>query len=546
MGKKRRDGRAARRGNNTSPSNAGARNSGGGLQQTTTGIRYNNGIHNGVYEGEIQDGVPHGTGKLEFDNGDVYDGEWKDGNRHRKGIYRFADGELYSGELVDGNPHGRGDYKWADGRVYEGEFANGQQHGLGKMTWPSGLAYEGEWVAGRKHGRGTMKLPTGETREGIWMKGKFAKRKLRSQRSQQQRAENNVATKSCENCGVDDYHYRLQVCTGCNLALYCSEACQKAASRSHRRICNIISELPSRDADRLTLEYDRDKMVDLDAGLRYATKHMSNLKHLQINLREMANGDALKLSTKQLSSLLRSKKGALDSLFLTSDDRHPEVHVTFEHDTVWKELYRLKQLRLDYMSFDDVQPIHDIINQQRNTLMVLSIPYLDIDWHKAKCRRSVAQAVSSCKHLVKLDLQGCGLMDSDLKIMLQDLPSLRILRLTRDTRDNHQFTDNTLRGVRKIFEGCPHLRSFYTSTRKLSYNDFRSLLDIAPQLLHLSLSDEVGLSDGELGEVIEATGDALSANTREKYDRRKDILDDFWSKEEDPDVANEWAGVFEG
>ena len=118
--------------------------------------------------------MPHGTGKLEFDNGDVYDGEWKDGNRHRKGIYRFADGELYSGELVDGNPHGRGDYKWADGRVYEGEFANGQQHGLGKMTWPSGLAYEGDRVGGREEARaGDDEAPHGRNPRGGLDEGKI-------------------------------------------------------------------------------------------------------------------------------------------------------------------------------------------------------------------------------------------------------------------------------------------------------------------------------------------------------------------------------------
>ena len=64
MGKKRRDGRASKRGNdNCASSNAGARYSGGGgSQQTTTGIRYGN----GTYVGELKDGKPHGEGTMEF------------------------------------------------------------------------------------------------------------------------------------------------------------------------------------------------------------------------------------------------------------------------------------------------------------------------------------------------------------------------------------------------------------------------------------------------------------------------------------------------
>ncbi|KAL9188910.1 hypothetical protein ACHAXT_011400 [Thalassiosira profunda] len=316
MGKKRRDGRASsKRGNNNcASSNAGARNSdGGGLQHTATGIRYNN----GTYTGQLKGGRPHGQGRMKFENGDIYEGEMKDGVIHGKGVYRYADGNVYDGEWKDGDKHGsgtftwgdgdvyegpwvagkeqgRGTYRWEDGKVYEGEFVGGDMHGRGTLTYSWGSVYEGEFKEGEEHGKGALKYPSGEIFEGIWVHGALANgddsinfagdsslptadarnydaaakresfdgRKSRSHRSQQRRLE--AATKKCEHCGVDDYQYKLRVCSGCNLALYCSEACQKAARRSHQRICDIISDLPPRDGDRLGLEYREGKQNDFD------------------------------------------------------------------------------------------------------------------------------------------------------------------------------------------------------------------------------------------------------------------------------------------
>ncbi|KAL9178270.1 hypothetical protein ACHAXT_001698 [Thalassiosira profunda] len=594
MGKKRRDGRAAKRGNSAPSSNAVARNSGGGVC-----------LQGGTYNGQLKGGKPHGQGRLDWGDGDVYEGEFKEGVGCGRGAFKWADGRFYDGEWREGEQHGKGTYRWGDGRIYEGEFAGGAVHGWGAMTWPSGRMYEGQWAEGNMHGNGKMVHPTGEIFEGefkdgylhgkgkvkypsgvicegIWMKGKFAKRKLRSQRSQQRRLE--VAKKTCEHCGVDDHQYKLQVCSGCNLALYCSDACQKAASRSHRRICGIISELPSRDSDRLNLEYDKDKMVDLDAGLRYGTKYMGNLKHLAIKIEEMASGDAIKLSTKQLSSLLKSKRRALESVVFSLSDGHGYEKVCgIIEATVWLELHGLKHLRLRGTRFNGVKSVCDIIHQQKDTLEVLCLPFLGIDWRKAKNRRTIAQGIGSCRHLVHLNLEGCLLMDADLKVVLQDLPNLRILGLTRYGADAHEFTDNTcgliarkcprlqelsllnhnqlsVKGVRKVFEGCTHLRSFYTSTRKLSCKDFQSLLDIAPQLTYLYLGGETRLSNSEISEIIEATGGrvvfqlsvggvfepvSVSAKTWEAYECQHAALSSIWLRQDDP-IANVWTGMLEG
>ncbi|KAL9188868.1 hypothetical protein ACHAXT_011358 [Thalassiosira profunda] len=666
MGKKRRDGRASKRGNHSSSSNAAARNSDrGGLRHTSTDpqglqgragrgrIRYGH----GTYEGEFRDGNPHGKGKMEWEDGEVYDGDWKDGTAHGWGINRWANGDEYEGEWEDGKQHGEGTFKYQTGEIYVGEMEKNERQGRGKMTWPSGNVYEGqlvegkangrgtmkyasgkvhegEWAEGKEHGKGTMKLPSGEVCEGTWVHGKLAngdamnqcppgnvagesshpnadtqnddtvpkgddrasgnehpakekriyiEQQLRSQSSQQRRLEKSTPSKKvCEHCGLDDVRYKLRVCSGCNLTLYCSAACQKAASSSHRRICDIASMLPSRDSDRLVLEYDKEKMVDLDAGLRYATKYMANLKHLKIGVKASA-GDPLKLSAKHLVSFLKSKKGQLDSLFWAGYIiRGGDIRgISSNGDKVWKELHGLKQLRLECMKFEEIQSLRDIVCQQKDSLKVLSLQLVDIGWSKAKNRRTIVQAVASCKQLVKLDLEHCSLTDSDLKVMLQDLPSLRILNLRRgrhDTAGGHGFTDNTcgliarkcpalqdlnlrnhnqltVRGIRKIFECCSHLRSFCTHARKLSCEDVQSLLEIAPQLMLLALEDET--DPGQLDQIIEATGGrtvlwvgdgghepqgGVSSKAREKYDHQTDTLNRIL-RPFDPEVANYWDGL---
>ncbi|KAL9188883.1 hypothetical protein ACHAXT_011373 [Thalassiosira profunda] len=580
-----------------------------------------------AYEGGWKDDKLHGTGTFTWTNGNMYQGVIKEGKRHGKGVQRYSNGDVYDGQWEDGDKHGKGALRWANGDVYDGHFKNEHIHGAGVKTYANGNMYVGQWAGGKEHGRGTFKWKNGDVFAGDWVDGQKTRgtmkwangdtqtvrfppdcnrgagdsaetpvaapdssreipngRKMRSRRSQQQRLQ--TTRRACEHCGASDETYKLRVCSACNLALYCSVACQKAARGSHQRICNISSQLPSKDAYSLALRYNRDKMMDLDAGLRYGTKHMDTFKHLTIDVTKMARGDdaAAKISAKQLSSLLRSKKGTLESVIFLSDERHPKIHGIVEA-TVWNKAHGLKRLRLAHMKFDGVQPVCDIISQQEDTLMALSLPWLQIHWHKAKCRRTIAHSIGACKHLVKLNLSGSVLMDSDVKVLLHDLPNLRILHLMRDTGNNHEFTDNTcgliarkcpdlqeldlsnhnhlsVRGIRKIFESCPHLRSFYTTSRKLSGKDVLCLLDSAHQLMLLALGDKHDFPGAELTRIIEATGgrttlqrcntdsvfdsDNISAKTREKYEHQKCALIDIWSRRGDPEVANVWAEMFEG
>ena len=76
------------------------------------------------YIGEIENGVPNGTGTNIWPSGAKYDGNIKDGKYN-----------------------GQGTYTWSDGRKYEGEHKDGERQGQGTYTFPSGDKYKyiGEW-----------------------------------------------------------------------------------------------------------------------------------------------------------------------------------------------------------------------------------------------------------------------------------------------------------------------------------------------------------------------------------------------------------------
>ena len=80
----------------------------------------------GTYSGQLQGGVPSGSGRLQLPDGAGYAGEW-----------------------LDGKPHGAGTIYYASGGSYHGEFRDGRQHGYGTYTKPDGTAVRGYWEKGQ-------------------------------------------------------------------------------------------------------------------------------------------------------------------------------------------------------------------------------------------------------------------------------------------------------------------------------------------------------------------------------------------------------------
>lgn len=130
----------------------------------------------GMYDGDIEEGVPHGKGLLTYSTQHTYDGEWNKGNSHGKGI---ATGTItsgshkgqfkYDGYWLDDMMAGRGKFTWPNGDVYDGDWSNDKPNGMGIYTFKeSGARYVGQMKDGKRHGYGTYNFKDGSKYEGEW------------------------------------------------------------------------------------------------------------------------------------------------------------------------------------------------------------------------------------------------------------------------------------------------------------------------------------------------------------------------------------------
>lgn len=146
------------------------------------------------YEGDFQEGQPHGDGILFCANGNKYLGSWEHSWRQGKGRFIFSEGHEYLGEMYrnqfqgkgtmtysngdkyDGNwrankPNGFGKYYFKNGSLYEGSFQAGSFHGEGKMKYHDGSIYQGNWHQSKQHGEGTFRSSDGKVTKGEWLHG---------------------------------------------------------------------------------------------------------------------------------------------------------------------------------------------------------------------------------------------------------------------------------------------------------------------------------------------------------------------------------------
>lgn len=184
-------------------------------------IEFSDGI---TYEGDYQNGVPHGTGTMKFEDGvSYYKGEWKNGKMDGEGHMQYTQSAYYQGQWNNGKRHGQGSYredrvsftgewrndkrftgsgtakygtfmfcgKWLEGKrhgpghlmdendsfdyseraQYSGEWNKDKLEGMVKINFGNGNTYEGMYMDGNPHGRGTMKFENQNEYTGDWRKG---------------------------------------------------------------------------------------------------------------------------------------------------------------------------------------------------------------------------------------------------------------------------------------------------------------------------------------------------------------------------------------
>lgn len=127
-----------------------AKRHGQGVMEFLTGSP----IEGSRYEGEFQNGVFNGYGKLEGANGRSFEGEFKDDLPHGRGVLIYKDGSRYEGDMHRGDEHGRGILVNTDGSQYDGEFKDGRPNGHGVATFADGSTCSGEWKEGALVGLG--------------------------------------------------------------------------------------------------------------------------------------------------------------------------------------------------------------------------------------------------------------------------------------------------------------------------------------------------------------------------------------------------------
>lgn len=126
-----------------------------------------------VYDGEFEQGLPHGRGRYTFRDGATYDGEFRDGRRDGTGTFRSAHDETYAGEWAADERHGSCTERYADGSIkYVGAYRRNQRHGYGELTLPDGGTYRGDFAFNTYHGHGMHHAADGGIYEGRFCVGR--------------------------------------------------------------------------------------------------------------------------------------------------------------------------------------------------------------------------------------------------------------------------------------------------------------------------------------------------------------------------------------
>lgn len=143
-----------------------------------------------VYEGDFDNGLKSGYGKMTYDYGAVYEGNFLDNvmngrvkifmngtliseanyqNDVRNGLgwFLLKEGHNYTGNFVNGKASGEGKMVFKSGDVYTGPFVNGVPSGKGKIHYKStNSIYEGDVHNAIREGKGKLSMPNGDVYEG--------------------------------------------------------------------------------------------------------------------------------------------------------------------------------------------------------------------------------------------------------------------------------------------------------------------------------------------------------------------------------------------
>uniref|UniRef100_UPI0035901F85 ankyrin repeat and MYND domain-containing protein 1-like n=1 Tax=Myxine glutinosa TaxID=7769 RepID=UPI0035901F85 len=102
-----------------------------------------------------------------------YRGDMERGLRHGWGRLNWTSGESYEGEFYWDYPHGAGTYSWPDGSKFEGRLYLGQRAGYGKFHFPDGSLFQGLYEDNERLGPGVLTQTNGRCDVGLWLGQRF-------------------------------------------------------------------------------------------------------------------------------------------------------------------------------------------------------------------------------------------------------------------------------------------------------------------------------------------------------------------------------------
>ena len=126
-----------------------------------------------IYEGAMAGGKLNGYGMLRLavkGGFDRYEAIFKNGAIEGSVAYQNAKGDIYEGEIKNGKPHGTGYRKTGD-EEYLGAFLNGARDGIGLWISPS-MSYLGEFKGDKATGSGVLEDGAGGRYHGQLKDGK--------------------------------------------------------------------------------------------------------------------------------------------------------------------------------------------------------------------------------------------------------------------------------------------------------------------------------------------------------------------------------------
>lgn len=123
-----------------------------------------------IYTGNFENGIRQGTGVYICSATNLkYEGDWENDLAHGFGRIEWEDGAVYAGKMGRGRLV-KGSYTFPSGSFFEGNFDELSGMFLGEGTFQNNdEIVTGTWKDGKLNGKGERKMRNGDYYQGIWV-----------------------------------------------------------------------------------------------------------------------------------------------------------------------------------------------------------------------------------------------------------------------------------------------------------------------------------------------------------------------------------------